>query len=48
MIIKGIWGWHIFAVWLSLRGSRNPYFVFTHGILDPWFKRIHPLKHTKK
>jgi glycosyltransferase involved in cell wall biosynthesis len=25
-----------------------PYFVFTHGMLDPWFKRHYPLKHLKK
>ncbi|MQU61112.1 glycosyltransferase, partial [Pseudomonas helleri] len=27
---------------------RPPYFVFTHGMLDPWFKRTFPLKHLKK
>jgi glycosyltransferase involved in cell wall biosynthesis len=25
-----------------------PYFVFTHGMLDPWFKYTYPLKHIKK
>jgi glycosyltransferase involved in cell wall biosynthesis len=25
-----------------------PYFVFTHGALDPWFKHKYPLKHIKK
>jgi glycosyltransferase involved in cell wall biosynthesis len=25
-----------------------PYYVFTHGMLDPWFKRTYPLKHLKK
>ena len=25
-----------------------PYFVYTHGMLDPWFKRTYPLKHLKK
>jgi hypothetical protein len=25
-----------------------PYVVFTHGMLDPWFKRTYPLKHFKK
>ena len=25
-----------------------PYFVFPHGMLDPWFKRRYPLKHLKK
>lgn len=25
-----------------------PYHVFTHGMLDPWFKHTYPLKHIKK
>lgn len=25
-----------------------PYYVFTHGMLDPWFKHTYPLKHLKK
>ena len=25
-----------------------PYFVFTHGALDPWFKKEYPLKQIKK
>src|SRR6202030_4246906 len=25
-----------------------PYYVFTHGMLDPWFKKAYPLKHLKK
>ena len=31
-----------------LRGTPTPYFVFPHGMLDPWFKRTYPLKHLKK
>ena len=27
---------------------RQPVNVFTHGMLDPWFKRAYPLKHSKK
>jgi glycosyltransferase involved in cell wall biosynthesis len=27
---------------------RRPYFVFPHGMLDPWFKEEYPLKHLKK
>jgi glycosyltransferase involved in cell wall biosynthesis len=36
------------GVWRALRGSPTPYFVFTHGMLDPWFKQTYPLKHLKK
>ncbi|HKQ30643.1 MAG TPA: glycosyltransferase [Burkholderiales bacterium] len=48
VVINGIWQYHAFGVWQVLRRSRIPYFVFTHGMLDPWFKRAYPLKHLKK
>ena len=48
VIIEGIWQYHAFATWRALRGTRIPYFVYTHGMLDPWFKRTYPLKHLKK
>jgi glycosyltransferase involved in cell wall biosynthesis len=48
VIIHGTWQYHAFATWRSLRGSSIPYFVYTHGMLDPWFKRTYPLKHLKK
>lgn len=48
VIIEGIWRYHAFATWRALRGTGIPYFVYTHGMLDPWFKRTYPLKHLKK
>ena len=48
VIIQGIWQYHAYATWRALRGSGVPYFVYTHGMLDPWFKRSYPLKHLKK
>jgi glycosyltransferase involved in cell wall biosynthesis len=48
VIVNGIWQYHAFGVWRALRGTTTPYFVFTHGMLDPWFKRHYPLKHLKK
>jgi len=48
IIVEGIWQFHSIATWLALRGKRVPYFVYTHGMLDPWFKRRYPLKHLKK
>ena len=54
VIVNGIWQYSSFGVWLALRSLRRqgshtpPYFVFTHGMLDPWFKRTYPLKHLKK
>ena len=48
IIINGLWQYHGFGAWRSLRKSKIPYFVFTHGMLDPWFKHTYKLKHFKK
>jgi glycosyltransferase involved in cell wall biosynthesis len=48
VIVNGLWQYHSFGVWRALRSSSTPYFVFTHGMLDPWFARTYPLKHVKK
>lgn len=47
VLVEGIWQYNAFGVWRAVR-HRVPYFVFTHGMLDPWFKRTYPLKHFKK
>jgi glycosyltransferase involved in cell wall biosynthesis len=48
VIVNGLWQYHSFGAWRALRNAGVPYFVFTHGMLDPWFKRTYPLKHLKK
>jgi glycosyltransferase involved in cell wall biosynthesis len=48
VIIQGVWQYSSFGVWRALAGTTTPYFVFPHGMLDPWFKRTYPLKHFKK
>jgi len=48
VIVNGIWQYHSFAAWRRYAGSGTPYFVFPHGMLDPWFKETFPLKHLKK
>jgi len=48
IVVNGLWQYHGFAAWRVLRKSGIPYFVFTHGMLDPWFKETYPLKHLKK
>lgn len=48
VIVNGLWQYHSFGTWRALRGSGVPYFVFCHGMLDPWFKKTYPLKHLKK
>lgn len=48
IIVNGIWQYHSFCTWSVIRKTKIPYFVFTHGMLDPWFKINYPLKHLKK
>ena len=48
VIIDGLWQYHSFGAWRALAKKTIPYFVFTHGMLDPWFKKTYPLKHMKK
>jgi len=48
VVVNGIWQFHSFGAWQALRNSSTPYVLFTHGMLDPWFKKQYPLKHLKK
>jgi len=48
VIVNGIWQYLSFAAWRRYAGSSVPYYVFPHGMLDPWFKKTFPLKHVKK
>lgn len=47
VMVNGLWQYIGVAARLALRG-RKPYVVFSHGMLDPYFKREFPLKHLKK
>jgi len=47
VIVNGLWVYVSFATWRTF-GGRKPYLVFSHGMLDPYFKRAFPLKHAKK
>jgi len=48
IVVNGIWQYHGLAAWRALKNCGVPYFVYTHGMLDPWFKKEYPLKHLKK
>ena len=48
VVVHGIWQYLSFAAWRRYAGTEIPYYVFPHGMLDPWFKRTFPLKHLKK
>jgi len=47
VVVNGLWQYCGFAAWRALAGN-TPYMVFTHGMLDPYFKHAFPLKHLKK
>ena len=48
VIVNGLWQYIGLGTRQALAGTGTPYYVFPHGMLDPWFKRRYPLKHLKK
>lgn len=48
VIVHGLWNYGVHGAWRALSASQTPYVVFTHGMLDPWFKRVSPLKNLMK
>ena len=47
-IIHGLWNYASIGGWMGLRNTGLPYVVFTHGMLDPWFRKRYPIKHLIK
>ena len=47
VIVNGLWQYCGYAA-RRVFGGKKPYVVFTHGMLDPYFKNNFPLKHLKK
>ena len=48
VVVNGLWNYAALGARRALVGSGMPYVVFTHGMLDPWFRRTYPLKHLVK
>lgn len=48
VLLNCIWQYDVLAAWRALKKVNKPYAVFTHGMLDPYFKTEFPLKHVKK
>jgi glycosyltransferase involved in cell wall biosynthesis len=48
IIQHGLWNYTSFATWYALRSISKAYYVYPHGMLDPWFRRQYPLKHVAK
>ncbi len=47
IIVHGLWEFTGLAALVAVAGHK-PFLTFTHGMLDPYFKRRYPLKHVKK
>lgn len=48
VVVHGLWQYHGVACRRACRAEGRRYAVFTHGMLDPWFRRRYPGKHLKK
>ena len=48
IVVHGLWQYHGLCASRVASKVRVPYYVFPHGMLDPWFKKSYPLKHLKK
>ncbi len=48
VIVHGLWQYTSYGTWRALRKTNLPYYVYPHGMLDPWFKKTYPFKHLKK
>lgn len=44
VIVNGLWSYASLGAWRALRRGPTPYYVFTHGMLDPWFNAAYPTK----
>ena len=44
VIVHGLWNYASWGSWRALHDGRTPYYVFTHGMLDPWFNQEFPVK----
>lgn len=47
-IINGLWQFHGLGASRIAHRLGVPYFVYAHGMLDPWSRRAAPLKYVKK
>lgn len=48
VVVHGLWQYTSYGAWRAMSALKRPYFVYPHGMLDPYFKRAHPFKHLKK
>jgi glycosyltransferase involved in cell wall biosynthesis len=47
-IVHGLWQFHGLATRYVARRKGLPYFLYAHGMLDPWSKEAYPIRYLKK
>ena len=47
-VLHGLWNYSSLGAWRALRSRPTAYFIFAHGMMDPWFRDAYPLKHALK
>lgn len=47
-VIHGLWNHASVGGWQGLRKAGLPYVIFTHGMMDPWFRETYRFKHIAK
>ena len=48
VVLHGLWNYSSFGSWRGLKNGPTPYYIFAHGMMDPWFRDRYPLKHLAK
>lgn len=48
VILHALWQGFSPLVRKAALAAGRPYFLYSHGMLDPWFRRAYPIKHLKK
>lgn len=44
IIVNGLWNYSSLGAWRALRETDTRYFVYPHGMLDPYFNKVQPIK----
>lgn len=48
IVLHGLWNYSSLGAWRGLRNGSTPYYIFSHGMMDPWFRDKYPMKHIAK
>ena len=48
LVVEGLWNFTTAGFAASRALRQMPYVAYTHGMLDPWFRRTYPAKHLAK